>query len=151
MASLPPMASPSEPTTPREPEIEALGRLARRFLRCVRGAFLLAGLGFVGFGLLNLVQGRTGLSEVTPGTMVTDHHIDVVWLCLGLPMLPAVDWTFGRGRWLVLAVLVALVVTPMLLGGDDAYGYILRAFGGLVSLASMAVWRTVWKLTTPVK
>jgi hypothetical protein len=143
------MASPPEPTTPREPEIEALGRLARRFLWCVRGVFLLAGLGFTGFGLMQLLSGRTGLSEVTPGAMVTDHHIDVVWLCLGLPMLPAVDWTFGRGRWLVLAVLAVLVVTPVLLGGDDDYGYIIRAFAGMVALASLAVWRTLWKLTTP--
>ena len=149
MASLPPMASPPEPTTPREPEIEALGRLARRFLWCARYAFLLAGLGFTGFGLMQLLSGRTGLSEVTPGAMVTDHHIDVVWLCLGLPMLPAVDWTFGRGRWLVLAVLAVLVVTPVLLGGDDDYGYIIRAFAGMVALASLAVWRTLWKLTTP--
>jgi hypothetical protein len=143
------MASPPEPTTPREPEIEALGRLARRFLWCARYAFLLAGLGFTGFGLMQLLSGRTGLSEVTPGAMVTDHHIDVVWLCLGLPMLPAVDWTFGRGRWLVLAGLAVLVVTPVLLGGDDDYGYVIRAFAGLVALASLAVWRTLWKLTTP--
>lgn len=143
------MSEPPEPAPPREPEIEALGRLARRFLWCVRGVFLLAGLGFVGFGLTNVLQGRTGLSEVTPGTMVTDHHIDVVWLCLGLPMLPRVDWTFGRGRWLVLAVLAVLVVTPVLLGGDDDYGYIIRAFAGLVALASLAVWRTLWKLTNP--
>jgi len=39
----------------------------------------------------------------------------------------------------------------MLLGGDDDYGYIIRAFAGMVSLASLAVWRTVCKLTTPVK
>lgn len=144
------MSVPSAPA-PREPEIEALGRLARGFLWCVRGAFVLAGLGFVGFGLVQLLSGRTGLSEVTPGAMVTDHHIDVVWLCLGLPMLPPVDWTFDRGRWLVLAGLVVLVVTPMLLGGDDDHGYILRAFAGLVALASLAVWRTLWKLTTPAK
>ncbi|MBL8734924.1 MAG: hypothetical protein JNL12_00725 [Planctomycetes bacterium] len=143
------MASPSEPTTPREPEIEALGRIARGGLWCVRCAFLLAGVGFVGFGLMNLLQGRTGLSEVTPGTMVTDHHIDVVWLCLGLPLLPPVDWTFGRGRWLVLAVLAVLVAAPVLLGGDDDYGFVIRAFAGLVALASLAVWRTLWKLTTP--
>jgi len=141
--------APAPTPTPREPEIEALGRLAHGFLAFARGVFVLAGLGFVGFGLTQLLTGRTGLSEVTPGKLVTDHHIDVVWLCLGLPMLPPVDWTFGRGRWLVLAVLAALVVTPMLLGGDDDYGFVIRAFAGLVALASLAVWRTLWKLTTP--
>ena len=149
MASLPAMSSPPEPTVPREPEIEALGRIARGGLWAVRMVFLLAGLGFTAYGAAELLRGRTGLSEVTPGTMVTDHHIDVVWLCLGLPLLPPVDWTFGRGRWLVLAVLAVLVATPVLLGGDDDYGFVIRAFAGLVALASLAVWRTLWKLTTP--
>ena len=151
MASLPTMSSPPEPTVPREPEIEALGRIARGGLWTLRRVFLLAGLGFVGFGLVELVRGRTGLSEVAPGTMVTDHHIDVVWLCLGLPLLPPVEWTFGRGRWLVLAVLAVLVAAPVLLGGDDNYGFVIRAFAGLVALASLAVWRTLWNLTTPAR
>jgi hypothetical protein len=117
---------------PREPEIEALGRLATGALRVLRGVARLAGVVGIGWGLYSTVtHGATG----------------IVWLCAGIPLVLHVEWLFGRGRWLVLGGLAVLWFATALLPDDHEYGWVLRMFASLVAYSTLFVWRTLWSLT----
>lgn len=124
----------ADPTTPREPEIELLGRIAARAIRILRRVLWLAGAAAVGYGLWRFLT----QSERAGG---------FVWICVGLPLLLPIGWTFGRGRWRMLAVAAALVWGPSLLPDDRDHGWILRCFAVLIPCLTLLVWRTVWRLT----
>ena len=150
------MHPPLPGNPPHEPEIEALGRVAHGFLWLVRRVLWLAGLCGVGVGLCHcwLEEGAYGLwrwlhgegAGLTFRTMPSAHG--AVWLCLGFPALLPVDWTFGRGRWLVLAISAVLWFGAMTLPDDHRYGYVLRIVATFVVAATLLVWRTLWRLTS---
>ena len=139
---------PAQP--PHEPEIEALGRVAHGFLWLVRRVLWLAGLGGVGYGLWRCwAEGGAGWTFVAPYSLVTMPSAKgVVWVGLGFPALLPVGWTFGRGRWLVLAISAALWFGAMALPDDHRYGFVLRIVATFVVAATMLVWRTLWRLTS---
>ena len=121
------MQPPPPARPPHEPEIEALGRIAHGFVWLVRRVFWLAGAGGVVLGLWicwiepGVVDGlwrclRGEGADLTLRSMPSAQG--VVWLCLGFPALLPVGWTFGRGRWLVLAVSAALWFGAMALPED---------------------------------
>jgi hypothetical protein len=140
----PPPANP-----PHEPEIEALGRAAHGFLWLVRRLFWLGGLGGVGYGVWRCYAGDGMSWAIDPAALGTVPSAKgVVWLCLAFPALLPVDWTFGRGRWLVLAVSAALWFGAMELPEDHRYGFVLRIVATFVAAASLLVWRTLWRLTS---
>jgi hypothetical protein len=60
-----------------------------------------------------------------------------------------VDWLFGRGRWIALAVGALLWFAAALLPGEREYGFVLRMFASLVACLTLLVWRTLWRLTQP--
>ena len=104
---------------PHEPEIEALAKAARAFLWVVRRAFALAGgLAFV-WGL-ELVAGGTWVF-VAPYSLVTPV-MGFTCFSLGLPLVLPVDWTFGRGRWPLLAIASVLWFAPSAMQDDTEYG-----------------------------
>ncbi len=125
-----------DPTSPPEPEIELLGRIARRVLWCLRRVLWLAGATAIGFGVRSVVIGEP-------------LFVWFVWFAGGLPVLVPVDWMLGRGRFVVLTVGVVLWFLPSLLAGDQDHGWVLRVFASLVAAATLFVWRTLWRLTLP--
>jgi hypothetical protein len=124
----------SDPTPPREPEIELLGRIAARAIWVLRRALWLGGVAAVGYGLWRIC------------TQV-EHAAGFVWICVGLPLLLPVGWTFGRGRACMLTVAAALIWGPSLLPDDQDHAWILRFFAALIPCLTLLVWRTVWRLT----
>lgn len=127
---------------PREPEIEALGRVARRALWLIRRVLWIAGAVAVGYGLW---RGWTR-GDLT-GAVPQPSASGVVWLCVGLPLLARIGWLFGRGRWLALGVGGLLWFGASLLPDDPDYGYVLRFFASLIACLTLLVWRTLWSLT----
>lgn len=123
------------PASPREPEIEFLGTLARRFLVLLRAVFFVAGIAAIAFGIHALATAA--------GADVNG----IVWLCAGMPLVLPVSWLFGRGRWLALAASAILWFGPALLAADHPHGWVLRLFATGVACATMFVWRTLWQLT----
>jgi hypothetical protein len=132
------MQSPPTGNPPHEPEIEALGRAAHGFLWLVRRVFWLAGLGGVAYGLWRCWADHGAVPSAK----------GVVWVGLGFPALLPVGWTFGRGRWLVLAVSAVLWFGAMALPDDHRYGFVLRIVATFVAAATLLVWRTLWRLTS---
>ncbi len=118
---------------PREPEIEALGRIARRAIRTIRTVLWLGGAVAVGFGLYQALG--------QPAAAVSARGF--VWTCVGLPLLAPVPWLFGRGRWPALAAGALLWFGPSLLPDDPEYGFVLRFFASLVACLTLLVWRTL--------
>lgn len=130
----------SDPTTPREPEIEAMARGARRFLWVLRRALALAGWSGLGYGLW-----RCFLADGAPSSK------GFLWLAAGLLLVLRVEWTFGRGRWTALALCAAMWWLPIVAFADEeAYAWIVRVFASLAAFLSLFVWRTLWSLTKPI-
>jgi hypothetical protein len=154
------MTSPP-PSIPREPEIELLGRIARRALGAIRVALWLAGavavtlaihraLGAPNTNLFAFVRAfELQPADRPPAWSAAGCVWGAVWLCAGLPLLAPVDWLFGRGRWIALAIGAVLWAAPALLPDDHTYGFVLRFFASLVACATLAVWRTVRSLAAP--
>jgi hypothetical protein len=126
-----------DPTTPREPEIELLGRIARHVLWGLRRVLWLVGATAVGFGVHSCVW------------LGTPVFVWFVWFAGGLPLLAPIDWILGRGRLVALSVGAFLWFLPSLLAGDQDHGWVLRVFASLVAVATLLVWRTLWRLTLP--
>ncbi|MBM3974403.1 MAG: hypothetical protein FJ301_09925 [Planctomycetes bacterium] len=130
----------SDPTTPREPEIEAMARGARRFLWVLRRALALAGCYGLGYGLW-----RCFLTEGAPSSK------GFLWLAAGVLLVLRVEWTFGRGRWTALALCAALWWLPLVAFVDEEpHAWIVRVFASLAAFLSLFVWRTLWSLTKPL-
>jgi hypothetical protein len=135
-------------TPPREPEIEFMGKLAHGMVLIVRVALW-------GGGVCALVYGFQQMLDPTPSPQVPglETHSDrgAVWIALGLPLVIGAKRILKKGpaAILILTIFVALWFGPMLLENDSPYGYILRLFATLISLMSVLVWRTVWRLTLP--
>lgn len=135
--------------TPREPEIELLGKLARGFLFAARAALAAAGAAAVAFGLVKSLTDGAGWEPGTLAWRAEPSAAGAVWVTLGLPLvLPAATLLRrGLGQVALLLASVALWFGPSSLGDDSDYGYILRMFATLVSFLCLVVWRTLWRLT----
>lgn len=141
------MTSPTETPTPREPEIELLGSIARRFLWLVRRVLWLGGCVAIAHGLWRSST-ASGWRLDTPSSLLTlPAATGVVWICLGAPLVSRIDWWFGRARYRALAVAALLWFGACLLPGEMEYGYVLRFFASLVACLTLLVWRTLWRLT----
>ena len=137
----------TDPSTPREPEIELLGRIATRAIWLLRRVLWLGGVAAVGYGVWRC-GADANWSFVAPYSLLSPPGAaGFVWLCVGLPLLLPVDWTFGRGRGPMLAVATTLVLGPSLLPDDRDHAWILRCFAVLIPCVTVLVWRTVWRLT----
>ena len=77
------------------------------------------------------------------------HRIanNLVWVCVGLPLVLPSRWLFGTGRWKALAVGLLLWFGPMLIDGDHAYGFLIRMFASFVACATLLILRTLRTLT----
>jgi hypothetical protein len=73
-----------------------------------------------------------------------------LWLAAGVLLVLRVEWTFGRGRWLALALCAALWWLPLLFADEEAHAWIVRMAGTLAAFLSLFVWRTLWSLTKPL-
>ena len=133
------MSDQRPPATPREPEIEFLGRFATGGLWLLRRALWLAGACAIAYGVWRSLQTRVDDSFMSA--------LGPVWVTLGLPLVLPTEWAFGRGRRWWLGVSVVLWFAPMLLAGEHAWGFVLRMFATLIAFLSLAVWRTLWRLT----
>ena len=133
------------PTPPREPEIELLGKLAHGMLLVIRAALW-------GGGVFALAQGfQQMVDPEQPDLLSMAAHSDqgAVWIAVGLPLAVPSRWilTWGRAAKIMLAILAVLWFAPLWLENDSPYGYVLRMFATLISVLSMLVWRTLWRLT----
>jgi hypothetical protein len=146
------------PSVPHEPEIEMLGRVARRALWTFRRVLWAAGAAAVLFGLHSALGApNTGVfafvrafellpAERPPAVSAAGVVRGAVWLCAGVPLLVRVDWLFGRGRWPALAAGAVAWGAPALLPPDHEYGFVLRFFASLIACLTLLVWRTLWSL-----
>ena len=135
------------PPTPREPEIELLGRIAGRFLWFVRRVLWLGGAAAIAHGCWRSST-DSGWDLDQPSTLATlPAATGVVWICLGAPLVVRVDWLFGRARHAALATGASLWFGACLLPREQEYGYVLRFFASLVACLTLLVWRTLWRLT----
>ncbi len=146
MTGAPPSGSQ---TQPREPEIEFLGKIVRVMLAGFRVATILASTVAVAHALRGIFA-----PAVVPWGPSVDAPLApepiapyFVWLCVGIPPLLPITWLFGRGRWPMLLVGLALWSGPHWLEGDAEYGYLIRFFASLVALSVLVVWKTVFALT----
>jgi hypothetical protein len=139
---------PTTPAEPREPEIEFLGKVARIGLAAIRVVFWVAGAGALVIGVVRIVIPEPlflfDAGPLNEPSRIAQH---VVWLCPGLLLVTPVEWTFGRGRWPMLAASALLWLVPIWLPGEADYGFVLRMFGTLIAFLTLAVWRTLWRLT----
>ena len=133
---------------PREPEIELLGRIARRGLWVLRRVLWIAGVVAIVYGVTMIVA-PADASAADPEPLPKGPALGFVWVCAGWPVLVHVDWLFGRGRWIALGIAALLWAAPSLLVSDPEYGFILRFFATLVPCLTLLVWRTLWRLTAP--
>jgi len=138
------------PPPPREPEIEILGMIAHGALALIRVVFFGAGVWAIVYGIQKM---REPLLSPGPGlaTVALPSAAGTVWLALGLPLILRCKWMFTKGalQWSLLVILALMWFVPMGLNDDSPYGYILRMFATLVSILSLLVWRTLWRLTEP--
>lgn len=145
---------PPNVAPPREPEIEFLAKVVRFALLALRFAAGTAGVVAIAFGVATI----TGVRAVNPyvpaspndGSIsgpVTATAPDVVWLCIGIPLVLPIAFTFGRGRWPLLALGALLWFGPMALDGDHPWGWLIRVFASLVACSVLFVWKTLWSLT----
>lgn len=141
---MPRVSQVHEPSSPHEPEIEFLAKLARGGLTALRWVMYAA-------GIAALVV--TVLRTATPGDEAFSTRLahNLVWTAAGLPLLLPDGWTFGRGRWVVLAVLACIWFLPMLAAGDHSYGWVLRFAGTFCGTMTIFVWRTLASLSRGTK
>ncbi|HEX6813428.1 MAG TPA: hypothetical protein VF384_17550 [Planctomycetota bacterium] len=133
---------------PREPEIEFLGKVARRVLAFLRAMLCLAGLVAIAVAIwltLDPPAGPTEHAAIPPLSQRIAHNL--VWVCVGLPLVLSSRWLFGAGRWTALALGGLLWLGPMLLEGDHSYGFLIRMFATFVACATLLVLRTLRQLT----
>jgi len=134
----------------REPEIEAMARVARGFLWLLRRVFWLIGAAAVAFGICLSLDVGEGWTFIAPYAAVSSGPgAGSVWVCLGLPLVLRADWLFGRSWLRLLCLGAALWFLPSLLPDDHAFGFVARVFASLVACLTLLVWRTLWRLTSP--
>ncbi len=148
------MTSTRDHHPPIEPEIEFLGKLARGFLRVLRGAFAVAGTVAAVVVVWRTFDTSPPADLLFPPGVVYEppplferFAPNAVWLAAGLPLLLPVGWTFGRRWWLLLLAAALLWTLPMLAASDHRWGWLLRIAGTFCGVATMAVWRTLAGLT----
>ena len=121
-------------TTPREPEIEFLGRIVRIALRGIRVVLWLAGVA----GVVVCVQRMVVEGQLAPSA---------VWLCPGLLLITPIAWHRGRRLGILLAIGALLWFGPIALPDDTSWGFVLRMFATLIAFLTLFVWHTLWRLT----
>ena len=138
----------TSPVVPREPEIEFLGRLASRVLALLRVLLFVAGLVAIAAAcyLTANPPAATTQHEGIPSLQQRIAH-NLVWVCVGLPLVLPSRWLFGAGRWQALAIGLLLWFGPMLLDGDHEYGFLIRMFASFVACVTLLVLRTLRTLT----
>ena len=138
----------TSPVVPREPEIEFLGRLAARVLALLRVLLFVAGLVAIAAACYLTASPPAAMTEHTPIPSLQQRIAhNLVWVCVGLPLVLPSRWLFGAGRWQALAIGLLLWFGPMLLDGDHEYGFLIRVFASLVACATLLVLRTLRTLT----
>ncbi|MFN3242838.1 MAG: hypothetical protein ACE37K_15160 [Planctomycetota bacterium] len=137
------------PETPREPEIELLGKLARGGLFVIRMALLAAGVAALGYGLKKTLTIGDGWAWGGLEFRSTPSAAGFVWMTVGLPLALPANTLLNRGmpQAALLLTSAAMWFGPMALADDSAYGWILRLFATLVAFLCLVVWRTLWRLT----
>jgi hypothetical protein len=127
----------------REPEIEFLGRLARRVLTMLRLALFVAGL--VAIAVACYITASP--PEPAPNEVIAPLQQRIasnfVWVCAGTPLLLPSRWMFRAGWWKALALGLALWLGPMLLDGDHPYGFVIRMFASFVTCVTLLVLRVL--------
>jgi ABC-type amino acid transport system permease subunit len=138
------------PPAGHEPEIVFLGKVVHVGLLVFRGATMLAALLGIAYGVSQMLGFGPSAADggVKTAPTIAPHF---VWFCIGIPPLVSIRWLFGRGRWLMLALGIALWIGPNFLESDSDYGYIIRFFASLVALSVLFVWRTVFDLCLRAK
>ncbi|MBK8097573.1 MAG: hypothetical protein IPK26_10720 [Planctomycetes bacterium] len=90
--------SPPPPPPPREPEIELLGRIARRFLWLVRRVLWLAGVAAIAHDIWRSGV-NSGWSLVAPASLVSwPAATGIAWLCLGTPLFVRIGRSLSPPR-----------------------------------------------------
>ena len=134
----------NSPVEPREPEIEFLGRLARRVLALLRVLLFVLGLVAIAAACYLTASPPAAMTEHTPIPSLQQRIANnFVWVCAGLPLLLPSRWLFGAGWWKALAVGLLLWFGPMLLDGDHEYGFLIRIFASFVACVTLLVLRTL--------
>jgi len=136
------------PETPREPEIELLGKLARGGLFVIRLAFFTAGAAALAYGLKKMWTTGDGWWHELE-FRATPSAAGFVWTTVGLPLVLPANTLLERGvpQLALLLASAGMWFGPMALADDSEYGYILRLFATLVAFLCLVVWRTLWRLT----
>jgi hypothetical protein len=139
------------PTSPREPEIELLGRVAHEALRLMRGALWVGGVTALVYGYEQYAAPSQNPAMLGVSNPVMPSALGTIWITLGLPLVLPTCWLLKK-RWacISMAILYSLMwFVPMNLPDDSPYGFILRFFTTTVALSTLLVWRTLWQLTNP--
>jgi hypothetical protein len=112
------------PETPREPEIELLGKLARGGLFVLRMAFLAAGVAALGYGLKKTLTIGDGWAWGALEFRSTPSAAGFVWMTVGLPLALPANTLLDRGlpQAALLLTSAAMWFGPMALADDSAYG-----------------------------
>lgn len=141
-----PEPPPPDLVTPREPEIEFLGKVVQFALLAFRTTTVTAGAVAFAYGVYGIANPQM-VMYYDLGPRLEPIAPYFVWLCIGIPPLLPTGWLFGHGCWPMLLVGLALWLGPHALDGDSEYGYLIRFFASLVAVSVLLVWRTVFALT----
>ena len=125
-----------------------MGRVVTIFLRALRCLFALAGASMIGAAVYMTVDPTSVMSAAEPIPPLAKLIAgNLVWCCIGIPLLLPTKWLFGRGRWPMLLVGFLLWFGPMGIEGDHDYGWLIRFFASLVAVSVLSVWKTIFALT----
>lgn len=142
--------TPTTETTPARTELDGLRRVSATFLRVLRVAAIVIGLGAIGFAWWH------GFAEPRePGVAPPDAGEAIAWLGLAvsfaLPFLVPFRWLRdGRSRLRLLPPFFAAWFLPLVLGDPSPMlGVVLRLFASGIALATLVVWNLLFSLTVP--
>lgn len=140
------------PYLPHEPEVAAAARVVRVALLVLRGIGCVVGLVAIAGAIWTTIEPLPVYSDpakVPPLATLIAHQLTFV--CIGLPMVLPTAFVFGRGRWWLLGLGALCWFAPIPWDGDTPFVFLLRVFASLVAVSILAVWRTVFRLTKPLR
>ena len=135
-----------------EPEVAAAARVVRIALLVLRGLGCIAGLAALAGAVWTIAEPLPVYSDpakVPPLPTLVAHQLTLV--CFAVPMVLPTRFVFGRGRWWLLGLGAVLWLLPIPWDGDTPFVFLLRVFASLVAVSILAVWRTVFGLTKPLR